>query len=374
MGASRCRQSNHPHDPAAALSSRVVPRRHYVGLVLHTPLPIPVVAWSDDRHTVRILDQRLLPGAEVVRELSSLEDVIDAIRSLAVRGAPAIGVAAAMGLAVALRHASARPDDATGSGAIARILLPTFAARLIDARPTAVNLAWAVQRMVACAGAAPDHALVASLLAEADAIRAEDVAMCDAIGAHGLALIPDGARVMTHCNAGALATAGIGTALAPIYAAHARGRRVHVYANETRPLRQGARLTAWELQRAGVAVTVLPDGAAASLLRSGAIDLVIVGADRIAANGDVANKIGTYGVALAARAHNVPFHVAAPWSTIDTATPEGAVITIEYRDASELGELPRGVATWNPAFDVTPSALVTSYLTDRGFVQPPFAA
>jgi methylthioribose-1-phosphate isomerase len=185
--------------------------------------------------------------------------------------------------------------------------------------------------------------------------------------------VPDGARILTHCNAGALATAGIGTALAPIYAAHAAGRLVTVYANETRPLRQGARLTAWELSRAGIHVTVLPDGAAASLLAQRQVDLVIVGADRITANGDVANKVGTYGVALAARAHAVPFYVAAPWSTIDPATATGADIVIEHRSSDELGELPPGVPAWNPAFDVTPHKLVTGYLTDRGLVTPPFA-
>jgi len=196
--------------------------------------------------------------------------------------------------------------------------------------------------------------------------------MCEAIGEHGVVLVPDGARVLTHCNAGSLATAGIGTALAPVYAAHARGRRVTVHADETRPLRQGARLTAWELQRAGIDVTVIPDSAAAALLRSGKIDVVIVGADRIAANGDVANKIGTYGLALAAAANAVPFYVAAPQSTIDPATPDGDAIVIELRNEVEMGELPSGVHAWNPAFDVTPRALITGYLTDRGFVEPPF--
>lgn len=328
-------------------------------------LPIQAVTWSRDRRSLRIIDQRLLPSEEVVRELRALDDVIAAIRTLAVRGAPAIGVAAAIGLAVGL-------EEAASGDAERRQLLPHFAARLIASRPTAVNLAWAVNRLLARAGAADDQRLLDALRDEADAILREDVAMCDAIGSHGASLIPDDARVLTHCNAGALATAGIGTALAPVYAAHAAGRRVHVYADETRPLRQGARLTAWELQRAGVRVTVLPDGAAASLLRSGAIDLVIVGADRIAANGDFANKIGTYSVALAAHAHHVPFYVAAPWSTIDIDTPAGAAIEIEHRHADELGELPSGVGVWNPAFDVTPHSLVTGYITDRGLMQPPF--
>jgi methylthioribose-1-phosphate isomerase len=226
--------------------------------------------------------------------------------------------------------------------------------------------------MMRCAALVTDDALIERLRVEAEVIRQEDVAMCTAIGRHGLSLIPDGARVLTHCNAGALATAGIGTALAPIYTAHAAGRLVTVYADETRPLRQGARLTAWELSRAGIHVTVLPDGAAASLLAQQQIDLVIVGADRITANGDVANKVGTYGVALAAKAHGIPFYVAAPWSTIDPATPTGRDIIIEYRDHDELGELPPGVPAWNPAFDVTPRHLVTAYLTDRGLVSPPF--
>ena len=330
-------------------------------------LPLHAVEWSPDRRALRILDQRHLPGAEVVRDLVTLDEVVDAIRTLAVRGAPAIGVAAAIGLVVALEHESA------GQGGRARSLLARYAERLIASRPTAVNLSWAVRRLLAVASAAGDDTVLAALRADAEAIRAEDVAMCDAIGRFGLEIVPDGARVLTHCNAGALATAGIGTALAPVHLAHREGRRVHVYADETRPLRQGARLTAWELQRAGIPVTVLPDGAAASLLRSGAVDLVIVGADRIAANGDVANKVGTYGVALAARAHGIPFYVAAPWSTIDAATRTGADIEIEHRHADELGDLPAGARVWNPAFDVTPHALVSGYLTDRGFVKPPFS-
>lgn len=330
-------------------------------------LPHFAVGWSPDHRALRILDQRQLPGAVVLRDLVTLDEVIDAIRTLAVRGAPAIGVAAAIGLVVALEH------ESEGRGVRARELLARYAERLIASRPTAVNLAWAVRRLLTVAEVVGDAALLAALRADAEAIRSEDVAMCDAIGRFGLEIIPDGARVLTHCNAGSLATAGIGTALAPVHLAHRAGRRVHVYANETRPLRQGARLTAWELQRAGIAVSVLPDGAAASLLRSGAVDLVLVGADRITANGDVANKIGTYGVALAARTHGIPFYVAAPWSTIDPATQTGADIEIEHRHADELGDLPVGVGVWNPAFDVTPHELVSGYLTDRGFVKPPFS-
>lgn len=331
-------------------------------------LPIPAVGWSADRRALRYLDQRRLPAQDVVCESAQLDDIIDAIRTLAIRGAPAIGVGAAIGLAVSLARAGG------GDGARARALLADYAPRLAAARPTAVNLAWAVDRLLRVALGATDAALLTTLAEEAETIRAEDEAMCAAIGAHGAPLLRDGARVLTHCNAGALATAGIGTALAPVYAAHAAGRRVTVYADETRPLRQGARLTAWELTRAGIAVHVLPDGAAASLLASGSIDLVLVGADRIAANGDVANKVGTYGVALAAHAHHVPFYVAAPHSTIDAATPDGRAIPIEHRAAEELDPLPSGAQAWNPAFDVTPRALITGYLTDRGILEPPFVS
>jgi len=219
--------------------------------------------------------------------------------------------------------------------------------------------------------------LTDSLVAEAKAILAEDRAMCEAIGQHGLAVIPDGAVVLTHCNAGSLATGGIGTALAPVYRAHQAGRRVHVIADETRPVLQGGRLTMWELTRAGVPCTLIADSMAASRLRKGDVTCVIVGADRIAANGDTANKIGTYPLALAAKAHNVPFYVAAPQSTFDLATPNGAAIPIEERRAEEITMLgdrriaPEGVAVWNPAFDVTPAALITGFITDRGLLTRP---
>jgi len=324
------------------------------------------VDWSADRRALRILDQRALPEQELTIEIRDLEATIGAITSLAIRGAPAIGVGAAIGLVASLDTASG------GVGPSIRTLLPGFAERLGRARPTAVNLAWAMGRMVRRGATVNDDELLEALRDEADAIQREDRAMCDAIGRHGLSIVPDGARVLTHCNAGALATSGIGTALAPVYAATAQGKRVTVYVDETRPLRQGARLTAWELARAGIDVTVLPDGAAASLLASGAVDLVIVGADRIAANGDTANKIGTYGVALAANAHGIPFYVAAPWSTVDPATPNGDAIAIEHRGAEELAPLPALARVWNPAFDVTPRALITGFLTDRGFIEPPF--
>ena len=348
------------HDPppySAPLPS-ASPSRYVVRV-----LPIPVVAWSSTGHSIHILDQTALPEREIARELITLDDVIDAIRTLQVRGAPAIGVAAAMGLVASLHH------SAHSNGALARTQLAPSAEQLIAARPTAVNLAWAVNRMCAVADRVADDELLMALRAEAQRIHDEDVAMCRRIGEAGVPLIFDGARVLTHCNAGALATVGIGTALAPLYCAHEMGCVLRVYVDETRPLRQGARLTAWELARAGIDVTVLPDSAAASLLRSGEIDLVMVGADRIAANGDVANKIGTYPLALAAREHHVPFYVAAPWSTVDPHMPHGSAITIEHRAADELAPLPQGVRTYNPAFDVTPANLVSAYVTDRGILR-----
>lgn len=327
---------------------------------------VPTVAWSADGRAIRIVDQTLLPEREVVLELRALNDIIEAIRMLRVRGAPAIGVAAAMGIVVALSHAS------DGDDAVARTMLSEFASRLIASRPTAVNLAWAVNRVVQVAAQSGDSALLDAMRHEAQTIHDEDVAMCTRIGQSGLSLIHDGARVLTHCNAGALATAGIGTALAPLYLAHSAGRKFAVFADETRPLRQGARLTAWELSRAGIDVTVLPDSAAASLLQSGSIDVVIVGADRIARNGDVANKVGTYSVALAAQAHDVPFYVAAPISTFDFETESGEHIEIEQRTATELHPLPADVGVYNPAFDVTPHRLIAGYITDRGLLQLPF--
>ena len=338
---------------------------------------IEAVRWSPAGDAVRIIDQRRLPGELVERDLRTLDELCDAIRTLAVRGAPAIGVAAAMGLVATLA-----PHAGDGAASF-RTRLADHAAAIRVTRPTAVNLPWAIDRMLARARAADladagAAALLAALRVEATAIREEDRRMCEAIGAHGEPLIEDGARVLTHCNAGALATAGIGTALAPVYLAARAGRRVSVFADETRPLLQGSRLTAWELQRAGVPVTVLADNMAASLLRSGQVELCIVGADRIAANGDVANKIGTYGLALAARAHGVPFYVAAPSSTIDPATPTGDAIEIEQRDGAELIDglagptAPSGVAVYNPAFDVTPAELVTAIITDRGVFRPPY--
>jgi len=338
--------------------------------------PIRSVQWAPAGDAVRIIDQRRLPAEYVERDLRTVEEVREAIASLAVRGAPAIGVAAAIGLV-----ASVLPF-AGEAGALFRARLEAHAGILGAARPTAVNLSWAMARMLARARAQPAAAppeLLKALRREATAILDEDRAMCDAIGRNGLALVPDGVRVLTHCNAGALATAGSGTALAPIYAAHRSGRKLRVFANETRPLMQGSRLTAWELGRAGIPVTVLTDGMAASLMRGGEIDVVLVGADRVAANGDTANKIGTYAMAVAARHHGVPFHVCAPWSTIDRATPTGDAIVIEHRDPAEVRNV-AGVATApgdadvrNPAFDVTPAELIASVVTDKGVYRAPYS-
>ncbi|MBK6779880.1 MAG: S-methyl-5-thioribose-1-phosphate isomerase [Gemmatimonadetes bacterium] len=325
------------------------------------------IAWADPA-AVRILDQTLLPNDERYLTLETLEQVAEAIHSLRVRGAPLIGISAAMGLAALVARLGA---------AATRAEVERLAALLQATRPTAVNLAWALGRMRARAAAvAEGEVLVAALRGEAQAIWDEDRAMCHRIGEAGLPLLPDGATVLTHCNAGALATGGVGTALAPIYLAHAAGRRIQVIADETRPLLQGSRLTAWELSRAGIPTTVIADNMAASRLRRGDVTCVIVGADRIAANGDVANKIGTYPLALAARAHAVPFYVAAPRSTFDFATPDGAAIPIEERHANEVRHpggatrptAPAAAAVWNPAFDVTPAALVSGYLTDAGLL------
>jgi len=336
--------------------------------------PIRTVDWAPDGAAVRIIDQRHLPGSFVERDLRALDEVCDAIRSLAVRGAPAIGVAGAMGLVVALLPHTAEAHQPF----IER--LRRVAAAIRATRPTAVNLPWAIDRMVrtAVAVSGPPTDVLAALRLEATAIRDEDRAMCERIGEHGLALIPDGARVLTHCNAGALATAGIGTALAPIYLAAARGHDVEVFVDETRPLLQGSRLTSWELSRAGIRVTVIADNMAASLMRARRIDLCIVGADRIARNGDVANKVGTYGVAVSARHHGIPFYVAAPASTFDPVTPNGDAIEIEQRHADEVrrgfGTLTAAeqAAVYNPAFDVTPAELVTAIVSDRGVHRPPY--
>ncbi|HEY7636629.1 MAG TPA: S-methyl-5-thioribose-1-phosphate isomerase [Gemmatimonadales bacterium] len=328
------------------------------------PIPTPI-AWTPDR-SIRILDQTLLPTEERYLELRSVEAVAEAIRSLRVRGAPLIGIAAAMGVTLAAHDSHTLEAVCAG------------AAMLGATRPTAVNLRWALTRMErrAADALARGNGLHRALVEEADAIWEEDRAMCARIGTLGAELIGGDVQVLTHCNAGALATGGIGTALAPVYTLHQAGQKVAVIVDETRPLLQGSRLTAWELAHAGVPATLIADGMAASRLRRGDVSCVIVGADRIAANGDVANKIGTYGLALAARAHSVPFYVAAPSSTLDPHTPDGSRIPIEERAPEEVGgwrghrAAPDNIAVWNPAFDVTPAALVTAIITDRGVFQP----
>jgi len=337
-------------------------------------VPIQAISWSPSG-AVRIIDQRALPEAEITRDLESAESVADAIRQLQVRGAPLIGIAAAMGLVAAMR------EQRTASRADFLARAKDRAALLGASRPTAVNLRWALDRMVRVAESTPGDGtdLWERLRSEATAIWEEDRAMCRKIGEHGLNILPDGANVLTHCNTGALATGGIGTALAPIYLAHEQGRKVHVYVDETRPLLQGSRLTMWELLHAGIACTLITDASAATLMRQARIDVVLVGADRICANGDFANKIGTYGLAVLARHHGVPFYCAAPWSTVDVTLADGDLIPIEQRSPAEVTTIagrraaPDGAAALNPAFDVTPARYVTGFVTDRGIVQPPFS-
>ncbi len=328
---------------------------------------------------VRVIDQRRLPLEEVYVELGTPEEVAEAIRSMTVRGAPAIGVAAAFGMALASTLASGL--DAAGF----ERRIEEAAAAIGAARPTAVNLSWAVGRMRAeaararAAGLGPRGA-AAALEEEARRIRDEDLEACRRIGRHGAALVPARATVLTHCNAGALATAGYGTALGVVRAAREAGKAVRVLADETRPLLQGARLTAWELLRDGIETILIADGMAGSFLRRGEVDLVVVGADRIAANGDVANKIGTYPLAVLADANRVPFYVAAPLSTVDPGCADGDRIPIEERDPSEVTEVlgariaPLGIAARNPAFDVTPARYVTAIVTERGIARPPYVA
>ncbi len=336
-------------------------------------LAFTTVAWQGDRAV--LLDQRRLPTEEVHVECRRWEDVAEAIRSLAVRGAPAIGVTAAFGVALAaLASRATRFDEFMGD-------LETAIQGLAATRPTAVNLFWALDRMRRYAlerRAQPVATLRTGLIAEAEAILEEDVAANRRLGAHGAALVPAGARILTHCNAGGLATAGYGTALGVVRGAVEAGKQPFVWVDETRPVLQGARLTAWELAKEAIPHTVIADVAAASLMARGEIDLVVVGADRIAANGDTANKIGTYALAVLARAHALPFYVAAPFSTIDATLPDGRAIPIEERDAREVQEVagrrivPASSPARNPAFDVTPAALVTAIVTERGVFRPPY--
>ena len=332
------------------------------------------VAWTPSG-TVRLIDQTRLPTEEVYIECRTIEEVADAIRTMRVRGAPAIGVTAAMGLALGAQTIRA------GTFAEFSEALEGMASLLVRTRPTAVNLAWAVRRLLNLARKSRDLSLAeikAALVAEAREMREEDIRINRALARHGQGLVPNPARVLTHCNAGGLATAGYGTAVGVIRAAAEAGKRIMVWVDETRPLLQGARLTAWELQRAGIPATLITDNMAAHFMGRGQVDLVVVGADRIARNGDVANKIGTYGVALLARAHGIPFYVAAPISTLDLSLTDGSQIPIEERAPEEVTHVggrrlaPAGIRVANPAFDVTPASFVDAIITERGIARPPY--
>jgi methylthioribose-1-phosphate isomerase len=336
---------------------------------------IPTLTWTLEG--VRFIDQTRLPLEESYVLATTYDQVADAIVTMVVRGAPAIGVSAAYGIALGALKSTAPT---------AKEFAPEFdaiCARLAGTRPTAVNLFWAIDRMKGLfARLRSSNASMAEIkeriLAEAHAMYEEDIAACKTMGAFGGALLPEEGGVLTHCNAGALATCGYGTALGVIRSAVEQGKHIHVYADETRPFLQGARLTAWELMADGIPTTVICDNMAASLMRAGRIQAVVVGADRIAANGDFANKIGTYNVAILAREHGIPFYCAAPWSTIDTATPTGDAIPIEERAAVEVTHhggkqlTPHGVGICNPAFDVTPAKYVSAIITERGVLRAPY--
>src|SRR6266511_477955 len=332
------------------------------------------VDWRDGR--LEVVDQTLLPGQFRVVELATVAEVVDALRRLVVRGAPAIGVAAAFGVVLGLDPAvQDDPDDL----AEARAALHRAAVDLEAARPTAVNLRWATRRVVAAATAADGAGELRRLaLAEAQRILEEDRAACRRIGEAGRVELASRRRLLTHCNTGRLATAGLGTALAVVYAKAAAGEPVEVLASETRPLLQGARLTAWELVDAGIPVTVLADAATAAAMAGGMVEAVLVGCDRVARNGDTANKIGTYALAVLARVHGIPFYVVGPLSSFDPEMADGAAIVIEQRAPEEVRSLhgarvaPERAEVWNPAFDVTPAGLVTAFITDAGVLRPPF--
>jgi len=336
---------------------------------------IAAFAWKNDY--LEILDQTQLPGKTRYRQLRRIEEVHEAIRTLRVRGAPAIGITAAYGLYLGMRQVAAKSREEFFRA------LQEKARYLASARPTAVNLSWALaeaQRKLEALPAQDVGALESRLLGLAVALHEDDRRRCQAIAEHGQQLVPAGARILTHCNAGALATGGIGTALGIVYLAHERGRVARVFADESRPVLQGARLTMWELTQGGVPAQLICDNMAAALMGQKQVDLVLVGADRIAADGSVANKIGTYGLAIAARYHGVPFYVAAPLSTFDLATPTGTRIPIETRDEDEIRRVCQRVwitlreaPCWNPAFDVTPPELVTAIVTERGLARPPYA-
>jgi methylthioribose-1-phosphate isomerase len=331
---------------------------------------VETIEWTDAG--VVMIDQTRLPREERYVTCHTYEEVAEAIRSMVIRGAPAIGVAAAMGIALGVAHADAGDLDAQ---------FTKICDTLAGTRPTAVNLFWAIDRMKRAytqSSGLPLSRLRERLIAEAQQIRLEDIAINQAIGRNGAALVPDGKTVLTHCNAGALATAGYGTALGVIRAAVSAGKKIDVFADETRPFLQGSRLTVWELQQDGIPATLITDNMAGHFLKSGRIGCVVVGADRIAANGDVANKIGTYSLAVLAKENGVPFFVAAPISTLDLTLPSGDQIPIEQRAASEVTHVfgvpvaPEGTAVQNPAFDVTPNRYVTAIITERGVAKAPF--
>lgn len=334
---------------------------------------IQTLEWTDSG--VRFIDQTRLPTEEIYVNCRTHQEVADVIRNMVVRGAPAIGVSAAMGIALGVQNS--KP-------ATVAELKPEFE-RICDligkTRPTAVNLFWAIRRMrekFDSLQSQPLPEIKRALIEEAKRMHAEDIAANQAMGRHGATLMPSSGGVLTHCNAGALATCGYGTALGVIRAAVEQGKKIHVYADETRPFLQGSRLTAWELKKDNIPTTVISDSMAGAMMRQGKISAIVVGADRIAANGDVANKIGTYTVAVLAKEHGIPFYVAAPFSTVDLETRDGAGIPIEQRDAREVTHIagrqmvPEGVSVENPAFDVTPAQYVTAIITERGIARPPY--
>ena len=363
--------------------------------------PIITISWKDS--AVVLIDQRALPVEEIYLTCTDYRQVVEAIKNLTVRGAPAIGVAAAMGIALGALSLTASSISEIQKD------FDEICSHFAASRPTARNLFWAIERMRArfaetlglpagndeSVSSDSDLSITASrrtltttdiaalqnaLIAEAVRTCEDDIAINVRLGRNGSGLIPDGARILTHCNAGALATAGYGTALGVVRSAWEQGKKIHVYADETRPVLQGARLTAWELTREGIPCTLIADNMAAFLMKQKRVDLVIVGADRIAANGDTANKIGTYGLAVLARAHGLPLYIAAPVSTIDASLADGGLIPIEERDHAEITRFggtetaPEGVSVWNPAFDVTPAELITAIITEKGVIRPPFAA
>src|SRR5512135_2497192 len=335
---------------------------------------VKTLEWTDSG--VRFIDQRKLPTEETYVTCATYEEVADAIRNMTVRGAPAIGVAAAMGIALGARDADA------GHVSELRRAFDQICEVMGETRPTAVNLFWAIRRMQekfeACSELPVDQ-IRQALIAEAQRMYVEDIAANEAMGRHGATLMPPSGGVLTHCNAGALATCGYGTALGVIRAAVEAGKKIHVFADETRPFLQGSRLTAWELMKDGIPTTIIADNMAGHIMSQGKIQAVIVGADRIAANGDTANKIGTYSVAILAKEHGIPFYVAAPFSTVDLETPDGSKIPIEQRSPREVTHLgdrqiaPDGVQVENPAFDVTPQRYVTAIITERGVARAPYA-